>query len=48
MLIGLREGQRVVRIADDGKGFEEEADAPGQGLRNMRARAAAIGGRSGS
>ena len=44
VLIGLREGQRVVRIADDGKGFEEEADAPGEGLRNMRARAAAIGG----
>ena len=44
VLIGLRDGQRVVRIVDDGKGFEEEADAPGQGLRNMRARAAAIGG----
>ena len=44
VLIGLRDGQRVVRIVDDGKGFEEEADAPGQGLRNMRARATAIGG----
>jgi signal transduction histidine kinase len=44
VLIGLRDGQRVVRIVDDGTGFDEEADAPGQGLRNMRARAASIGG----
>src|SRR5207342_263975 len=44
VLIGLRDGQRVVRIVDDGKGFEEEAGGPGQGLRNMRARATAIGG----
>ena len=44
VLIGLREGRRVVRIVDDGTGFEEEADDPGQGLRNMRARAAAMGG----
>ena len=45
VLIGLRDGQRVVRIADDGRGIDEEAETQGQGLRNIRARAAAIGGR---
>lgn len=44
VLIGLRNGQRVVRIVDDGKGFEEDPEGRGQGLRNMRTRAAAIGG----
>src|SRR5581483_2716748 len=44
VLIGLRDGQRVVRIVDDGAGFVEEADGRGQGLRNIRTRAAAIGG----
>jgi signal transduction histidine kinase len=44
VLIGVREGRRVVRIADDGRGLDEEAEARGQGLRNIRARAAAIGG----
>ncbi len=44
VLIGLREGQRVVRIVDDGRGFDEEAATRGQGLRNIRARAAAMGG----
>jgi signal transduction histidine kinase len=43
--IALRDGQRLVRIADDGRGLDAEAEARGQGLRNMRARAAAIGGR---
>jgi signal transduction histidine kinase len=33
-----------VRIVDDGRGFDESSDQPGQGLRNIRARAAAIGG----
>jgi signal transduction histidine kinase len=42
--IGFRNGERVVRIADDGRGFDQSSDAPGQGLRNIRARAAAIGG----
>jgi signal transduction histidine kinase len=44
VLIGLRGGQRVVRIVDDGRGLDADAAARGQGLRNMRARAAAIGG----
>jgi signal transduction histidine kinase len=44
VLIGLREGERVVRIVDDGRGFDEGSEQPGQGLRNMRARASAIGG----
>jgi signal transduction histidine kinase len=44
VLIGLRDGQRVVRIVDDGRGLDEEAETRGQGLRNMRVRAAMIGG----
>ena len=38
-----REGERVVTIRDDGTGFEGETEA-GQGLRNIRARAASIEG----
>ncbi len=44
VLIGARDGQRIVRIVDDGRGFEEEDDLSGQGLRNIRARVTAIGG----
>jgi signal transduction histidine kinase len=44
VLIGIRDGQRVVRIADDGRGLDARAEGRGQGLRNMRARAASIGG----
>jgi signal transduction histidine kinase len=44
VLIGVRDGQRVVRIVDDGEGFDEEAERRGQGLRNIGSRAAAIGG----
>jgi signal transduction histidine kinase len=44
VLIGFRNGDRVVRIVDDGRGFDESSDQPGHGLRNIRARAAAIGG----
>jgi signal transduction histidine kinase len=44
VLIGLRDGQRVVRIVDDGEGFDENAESRGQGLRNIRTRATAIGG----
>ncbi len=44
VLIGLRDGQRVVRIVDDGEGFDEDVESRGQGLRNIRNRAAAIGG----
>jgi signal transduction histidine kinase len=44
VLIGLRDGERVVRIVDDGRGFDESEARPGQGLPNIRARASAIGG----
>jgi signal transduction histidine kinase len=39
-----RDGERLVTVVDDGSGFEEGEIAPGQGLKNMRARAASIGG----
>src|SRR5918911_513846 len=42
--IGMRGDERVVSIVDDGAGFDDEAVAAGQGLRNMRARTASIGG----
>jgi signal transduction histidine kinase len=42
--IGERAGERFVTVVDDGAGFDENGVATGQGLRNMRARAAAIGG----
>jgi signal transduction histidine kinase len=42
--IGRREGRRLVRVRDDGHGFDGEEREAGQGLKNMRARAAAIGG----
>ncbi len=42
--IGTRGDERVVRIVDDGAGFDDESVAAGQGLRNMRARTASIGG----
>jgi signal transduction histidine kinase len=42
--IGARGERRVVTIRDHGDGFEESSVRAGQGLRNMRERAAAIGG----
>jgi signal transduction histidine kinase len=39
-----RAGERFVTVVDDGSGFDEQAIAAGQGLKNMRARAASIGG----
>ena len=42
--IGERAGARLVSIRDDGGGFEVESGGAGQGLRNMRERALAIGG----
>src|SRR5919197_3765722 len=39
-----REGERFVSVVDDGTGFDESEIAAGQGLKNMRARAASIGG----
>jgi signal transduction histidine kinase len=43
--IGQRDGLRVVTIVDDGEGFDGDEKAGGQGLRNIRARSASIGGR---
>jgi signal transduction histidine kinase len=43
--IGHRGGRRVVIVSDDGVGFEhDDDDGVGQGLRNMRVRAASIDG----
>ncbi len=44
VLIGLCDGRRIVRIVDDGQGFDENGDVSGQGLRNIRTRVTAIGG----
>jgi signal transduction histidine kinase len=43
--IGQRYSDRIVLIRDDGVGFDGEAKGAGQGLKNMRERAASIGGR---
>ena len=40
-----RNRERFVSVVDDGSGFDEAEIAAGQGLKNMRARAASIGGR---
>jgi signal transduction histidine kinase len=42
--IGRRGGERLVEVRDDGLGFEPVEDGAAQGLRNIRQRAAAIGG----
>ena len=44
VVIGWRDGDRLVSISDDGSGFDGEDSAAGQGLKNIRARAAAIDG----
>ena len=41
--IGHRDGRRIVTIVDDGDGFDRRESTAGQGLRNIRARIAAIG-----
>ena len=40
----LREGQVIIRFADDGKGFDTRAVQNGYGLKNMSSRAEKIGG----
>ena len=42
--IGQSYGERFVTISDDGVGFDGESKGAGQGLKNMRERAASIGG----
>ena len=42
--IGRNGSQRVVRVLDDGDGFEGEEAAAAQGLKNLRRRATSIGG----
>ena len=42
--IGRRSGRRVVRVEDDGRGFEVDEPGAGQGLQNIRRRASAIEG----
>jgi hypothetical protein len=44
VVIGERTGLRFVSVRDDGEGFEVVEGGAGQGLRNMRDRAASIGG----
>ena len=44
VVIGLRDGERFVRVHDDGEGFDGEPTAAGQGLRNIRARTKNIEG----
>jgi signal transduction histidine kinase len=44
VVIGRSGAKRVVRVHDDGSGFDGEEQPAGQGLKNLRTRAAAIGG----
>ena len=44
LTIARRGVDRLVALYDDGDGFETPSEGAGQGLRNMRQRAAAIGG----
>jgi signal transduction histidine kinase len=44
VLIGPRGADRVVVVRDNGSGFDGETDPAGQGLKNLRQRAATIGG----
>jgi signal transduction histidine kinase len=44
VVISSQDGRRVVLVRDDGTGFDGEEQPAGQGLKNLRARAAAIGG----
>jgi len=44
VLIAQRGGERSVVVRDDGAGFNGDTDPAGQGIKNLRQRAAAIGG----
>jgi len=42
--IGQKLGRRIVRVRDDGVGFDGAGAPAGQGLKNMRLRASSIDG----
>jgi signal transduction histidine kinase len=42
--LGRRDEEVMLRIEDDGQGFDPAAAAPGMGLRNLRERATSLGG----
>jgi signal transduction histidine kinase len=44
VVIGQRDGDRFVSVRDDGTGFDGQATAAGQGLKNIRARTETIEG----
>jgi signal transduction histidine kinase len=44
VIIGMRGSERFVSVRDDGEGFDGEASAAGQGLKNIRARTENIEG----
>src|SRR5919204_958596 len=44
VVIGMREDERFVSVRDDGEGFDGQATAAGQGLKNIRARTENIEG----
>jgi signal transduction histidine kinase len=44
VVIGLRDGERLVSIRDDGAGFDGQPTAAGQGLKNIRQRTESIEG----
>jgi two-component system, NarL family, sensor histidine kinase LiaS len=44
VVIGQRRSERFVIVRDDGVGFNGDMDPAGQGLKNLRQRAATIGG----
>jgi signal transduction histidine kinase len=43
--VARRDGVLVLEVRDDGVGFDPDAAHPGTGLRSVRARARALGGR---
>ena len=44
VVIGLRDGERLVSVRDDGAGFDGQVSQAGQGLKNIRARTQSIEG----